>query len=174
MGSLGTTVYNHLPISTTQEHFWGPALFLPPCEGPCLTDPGEDSCQLFSTSGMRWLLLPRRCCCPGEAPPPRTPSVPGPAQDSFSWLSDFSAAFIGPQLCLVTSQDGMGCLLELAKHPSQNTEGSTSVLATLSETSFSQYPPTRSTLSRIPSIFIQISSRLCENLGFVPWELCGL
>ena len=30
LGSLGTPVYNHLPISTTQEHFWGPALFLPP------------------------------------------------------------------------------------------------------------------------------------------------
>ena len=70
----------------------------------------------------------------------------------FSWLLDFLAAFIGAWLCLATSQDGLGCPLELAKHPSQNTEGSTSVLATPSETSFPQCPPTRSTLSRIPSI----------------------
>ena len=86
----------------------------------------------------------------------------------FFLVVRFLGAFIGPQLCLATSQDGTGCPLELAKHPSQNTKGSPSVLATLSKTSFPQCPPTRSTLSRIPSIFIQISPRLCENLGFVP------
>lgn len=172
--SLGTTVYNHLPISATQERFWGPALFLRPLWGPL--SHGRWGGPLPALFHLRdeVALPPWEMLLPWGSTTFQNPFCSRSRSGQFSWSSDFSAAFIGTQLCLAASQDGMGCPLELAKHPSQNTEGSTSVLATLSETSFPQCPPTRSTLSRIPSIFAQISSRLCENLGFIPWELCGL
>ena len=155
LGSLGTPVYNHLPISTIKEHLWGPALFLPPPWGSLSHGPwGGPLAALFQL----WDEV---------APPPgemlllwgsttfQNPFCSRSCSGQLSvflgcWI--FLAAFIGPWLCLATSQDGLGCPLELAKHPSQNTEGSTSVLATPSETSFPQCPPTRSTLSRIPSI----------------------
>lgn len=86
LGQPTTTISPSVPHRNTSEDQLSSCL---PREGPCLTDPGEDPCQLFSTSGTRWLFLPGRCCFPGEVPPSRTPSAAGPAQDSFSWLSDF-------------------------------------------------------------------------------------
>ena len=82
-GHPSTTISPSVPHRNTSEDQLSSCL---PHEGPCLMDPGEDPWQLFSSSGMRWLLLLGRCCCSGEAPPSRTPSAAGPAQDSSAFF----------------------------------------------------------------------------------------